>query len=111
MNKKYIFGLFLILLLFSACTKTEIIEELNDESSSSINEETNLVPEKEVEDEKIYCTDEDKSNYGCYMDYDPVCAYFDSSVTCGNPPCSVTESDPCKACLRYAVDYYIKGEC
>ncbi len=109
MNKKYIFGLFLILLLFSACAKTEIIEDLDDESSSLIDEGANLVPEDE--DEKIYCTDEDKSNYGCYMEYDPVCAYFDSSVNCGNPPCRVTEDNPCTACLRYAVEYYVEGEC
>jgi len=65
----------------------------------------------EYGDGRVYCTPEDKENYGCYMEYNPVCAYFDSTIKCSTDLCSATESTACDACLRPHVDYYIEGIC
>jgi putative hemolysin len=50
-------------------------------------------------DEIIYCTEEQKQNEVCTMEYMPVCG--NNNITYGNK---------CSACAS-GIDYYVRGEC
>ena len=54
----------------------------------------------EIEDDVVYCTEEQKAAEICTLDYTPVCG--DDGVTYGNS---------CSGCSSGEIDYYTIGEC
>jgi len=70
-----------------------------------------LPPKQEDEQEKTYCTEEQKNAEICTMDYTPVCGWFNENIRCIKYPCATTYSNSCSACSSEEVAYWTEGEC
>lgn len=64
--------------------------------------------------EFVTCTEEQKQNEICTMEYMPVCGFVDNGVRCITEPCqstnAVTYGNKCGACAAKAYGYY-EGAC
>ena len=109
MAKIYLISLLLFVLVFTACSNTEIIQENVDNDA----ETTQASVIQTIDDGRVHCTEESKTNFECRNNYEykPVCSYFDSTIKCVEEVCSTTDSNKCDACLRPHVEYYIEGTC
>ncbi len=64
------------------------------------------------DENKFYCTPENRGAEACTFDYNPVCGYV--QVECITTPCNPvkeTFSNVCVACMNDRVLYFINGEC
>ncbi|MFA4960595.1 MAG: hypothetical protein WC548_02925 [Candidatus Pacearchaeota archaeon] len=62
-------------------------------------------------DEKNYCTDEQRVDEFCVMEYRPVCGWFKQDILCVKYPCAQTYDNSCVACHDEIVSYWSEGEC
>jgi len=57
------------------------------------------------------CTPESRQGEFCTMDYNPVCGWYDESISCIKYPCAQTYSNACQACKKSMVKGWTAGEC
>ncbi len=89
-NKKYVrLGLILVL----------IISVLSLVAYTGIEKTRNNMDEG-----RVYCTENQRDAEMCTMQYDPVCGYKKAET-------KETYSNPCFACMESEVEYWISGEC
>jgi len=66
----------------------------------------------DVEENRVYCTEEQKQADACIEIYQPVCGYSDSDkIKCLVYPCASTYSNSCFACIAEDVLYWVDGIC
>ena len=71
-----------------------------------------LVPKKNLEENRNYCTLDSRNAELCTEIYQPVCGYV--QVECITTPCDPvpeTFSNSCFACMNERTQYYVDGEC
>jgi len=64
-----------------------------------------------TEEDKTYCTDEQREIDACIEIYQPVCGWANENIKCLKYPCASNYQNYCFACLDKNVEYYTKGEC
>lgn len=57
-----------------------------------------------LEEDRVYCTEEQRFAEVCPMVYEPVCGYKEDGT-------SETYGNDCEACKNPEVIYYVEGEC
>lgn len=69
--------------------------------------------EPQKQQERFYCTGEQRQAESCEPDDHPVCGWFDPEQTqCGNGPCvRSTFPNICEACRAPAILYWTDSEC
>ena len=71
-----------------------------------------FAPCPDVEENRIYCTEEQKQADVCIEIYQPVCGYSDpDKIKCLVYPCASTYSNSCFACIAEDVLYWVDGVC
>jgi len=71
-----------------------------------------LKPEPRDEENRNYCTEEQKQADACIEIYQPVCGYSDpEKIQCIRAPCASTYSNSCFACQGEDVLYWVDGVC
>jgi len=72
------------------------------------------IPEPSTEVSFHECTDEQKQNQICTLDYRPVCGIVDNGIRCITTPCASTDAktygNACGACADQAIGYH-EGAC
>ncbi|HYD03149.1 MAG TPA: hypothetical protein VEC16_02515 [Alphaproteobacteria bacterium] len=63
------------------------------------------------EENAIQCTDEQRGDVACTMEYNPVCGWFGQNIQCIDYPCAATYGNGCTACSDENVEYYTEGLC
>ncbi len=71
----------------------------------------NLPTKENTEENKIYCTQEQRGVEICTQDYSPTCGWFNKSIKCFKYPCAQTFSNVCYACADPTVEFYTSEEC
>lgn len=75
-------------------------------------ENCDFQPCPDVEENKNYCTQNQKQADGCIEIYQPVCGYSDpDKIKCFKAPCASTYSNSCFACIDENVKYWVDGVC
>ena len=69
-------------------------------------------PCPDVEENRVYCTEEQKQADACIEIYQPVCGYSDpEKIQCIKFPCASTSPNSCVACSDESVKYWVDGIC
>jgi hypothetical protein len=63
------------------------------------------------DEEKNFCTEEQKGALVCGLEEDTVCGWFSENIKCIAFPCAATFNNPCMACTDENVAYWTDGEC
>ena len=82
-----------------ACTKSEVTSYVKGECK----------PPKE--EQKTFCTPDQRNTGVCTIEYHPVCGWFTDNIQCIKYPCASTASNPCQACQADNIAYWTEGEC
>ena len=65
-----------------------------------------------VEENRIYCTEEQRQADACIEIYQPVCGYSNpDKIKCLVYPCATTYPNSCFACIAEDVWYWVDGIC
>ena len=86
-----------------------ICQACSDESVATVTEGTC----EDVKDNTTtvsYCSNDSRGKM-CTQEYIGVCAWYDSSVKCSEPPCIKTMGNVCSACSDSKVEKVTNGEC
>ena len=71
-----------------------------------------FAPCPDIEENRVYCTEEQKQADVCIEIYQPVCGYSDpEKIKCFRAPCALTFSNSCFACLDKDVLYWVDDIC
>ncbi len=95
----------------NACTEEAKI--CNDGTAVvRVGENCEFQPCPDVEENRVYCSEEQKQADACIEIYQPVCGYSDpEKIQCVRAPCASTYSNSCFACIDENVEYWIEGQC
>ena len=67
---------------------------------------------KEFEEDRFFCSNENRNVDFCIEIYQPVCGWSDpDKIKCIKFPCANTYSNSCFACTNENVSYYTEGVC
>jgi|TARA_Y100000034_G_scaffold110100_1_gene141955 hypothetical protein len=87
-----------------------LVERLDVEVSSK--SDIDELIDRVSDEEKVYCTPEQREMSGCNRRLDPVCGWSDpAKIQCVKWPCATTYGNSCEACRDEMVLYYTEGEC
>jgi hypothetical protein len=95
------------IVMVSGCTQPNGIGDGNNTSNGENGDNGGINQEQ-----RIYCTDEERAADVCTLEYVPVCGWSDpSQVQCLAWPCASTFSNRCAACGDPTVLYITQGQC
>ena len=71
-----------------------------------------FAPCPDTEENKNYCTPEQRQADACIEIYQPVCGYFNpAKIKCVQAPCASQYPNSCFACMDESVEYWVDGIC
>jgi hypothetical protein len=71
-----------------------------------------FAPCPDIDDNRVYCTPNQRLADACIEIYQPVCGYSDpEQIQCFKAPCATKYSNSCFACMDETVLYWVDGIC